>query len=69
MTKWPKWTLLTREISQLLLVSYSALNPLAYCGDLVFRYLLGKPIRNTLGWIMGKLPLRRYEIAAFEVID
>ena len=37
MSKWPVWAKFFNELNNILLVSYSALNPLAYCGELVFK--------------------------------
>ncbi len=37
---WSTWARVTKELSHILLISYSALNPLAYCGDLVVRSTL-----------------------------
>lgn len=34
---WATWAKVLKEFSQVLLVCYSAFNPLAYCGDLVYR--------------------------------
>ena len=39
MNAWPGWGIIFNELNNLLLVSYSALNPLAYCGELVFKTL------------------------------
>ena len=36
-SRWSDWARVLKEVSQVLLVAYSAFNPLAYCGDLVFR--------------------------------
>ena len=35
--RWAAWAKVLKELSQVLLVAYSALNPMAYCGDLVYR--------------------------------
>ena len=35
--RWAAWAKVLKELSQVLLVAYSALNPIAYCGDLVYR--------------------------------
>ena len=35
--RWATWAKVLKELSQVLLVAYSALNPIAYCGDLVYR--------------------------------
>lgn len=34
---WSTWARVLKELSHVLLVSYSALNPLAYCGELLLR--------------------------------
>lgn len=34
---WAIWARVLKELSQVLLVAYSAFNPVAYCGDLVMR--------------------------------
>ena len=34
---WSYWAKLLKEFSHILLVCYSALNPIAYAGDLVYR--------------------------------
>ena len=36
------WASILKHISHILLVSYSALNPLAYCGELIYSQLLLK---------------------------
>ena len=36
MHSWPSWFKAMNEISTFLLVTYSALNPFAYCGKLIF---------------------------------
>ena len=36
------WASILKHISHILLVSYSALNPLAYCGELIYNQLLVK---------------------------
>ena len=38
--RWAAWAKVLKELSQVLLVAYSALNPIAYCGDLVYRLAL-----------------------------
>ena len=35
----PIWARILKQISHILLVVYSALNPLAYCGELIFNQL------------------------------
>ena len=37
-----KWASILKQISHILLVSYSALNPLAYCGELMYNQLFVK---------------------------
>ena len=39
--RWAAWAKVLKELSQVLLVAYSALNPIAYCGDLVYRLAWG----------------------------
>ena len=39
MTSWPSWFMAFNEVNTLLLVIYSAMNPVAYCGKLVFQEL------------------------------
>ena len=34
---WASWVRILKQISQILLVAYSALNPIAYCGELVYQ--------------------------------
>ena len=36
-TEWPLWGKVLNDLSNVLLVIYSALNPLAYCGGLIFK--------------------------------
>ena len=35
--QWPVWAKIFNELNNVLLASYSALNPLAYCGELIFK--------------------------------
>ena len=44
---WSTWARVLKELSHVLLVSYSALNPLAYCGELLLR--AGKKISRRIG--------------------
>ena len=37
---WSTWALILKEISHLLLIAYSAFNPLAYCGELIWKHLV-----------------------------
>lgn len=46
MANWAIWARVTKELSQVLLVLYSALNPLAYCGDLVLKNTFKKIIKE-----------------------
>ena len=39
MNSWPKWFTACNEVNTLLLVLYSAMNPFAYCGKLIFQEL------------------------------
>ena len=39
MTSWPSWFKACNEVNTLLLVLYSAMNPFAYCGKLIFQEL------------------------------
>ena len=41
-SEWSNWALVLKEVSHLLLISYSALNPLAYCGELIWKHLVIK---------------------------
>ncbi len=34
---WSDWARVTKELSHVLLIAYSAFNPVAYCGDLIIR--------------------------------
>ena len=34
---WASWVRILKQVSQVLLVAYSALNPVAYCGELVYQ--------------------------------
>ena len=44
---WSTWARVLKELSHVLLVSYSALNPLAYCGELLLR--AGRKVFRRLG--------------------
>lgn len=44
---WSTWARVLKELSHVLLVSYSALNPLAYCGELLLR--AGKKLFRRIG--------------------
>ena len=37
--KWSTWARILKEVSHVLLVAYSALNPIAYCGELAYQFL------------------------------
>jgi len=37
LSRWATWAIVLKEVSHVLLVSYSAFNPLAYCGGLLLR--------------------------------
>lgn len=37
MARWATWARLLKEVSQVLLVTYSAFNPVAYCRELFYR--------------------------------
>ena len=35
---WTPWARILKEVSHVLLVAYSALNPIAYCGELIYHF-------------------------------
>ena len=45
-----------KEVSHLLLISYSALNPLAYCGELIWKHLVMKMWQSTKGFCYTDQP-------------
>ena len=43
---WAPWVRILKQISQLLLVAYSGLNPIAYCGELISQLCYQKIVKK-----------------------
>ena len=44
--QWAPWVRILKMVSQILLVAYSALNPVAYCGELVYQLCCTKCLKK-----------------------
>ena len=58
--RWATWAKVLKELSQVLLVAYSALNPIAYCGDLVYRLAWASMYIQLSSFVMNDIPIIGY---------